>query len=156
MTRNRDEGHELTGKQLATAGKVSYDNDAGTYGAPVRRGVGAKSITYPDVVNPETGENFDFVPGTHPYYPPDHIMAGKGCKTGRKIDDIDRLVETYKPFDADADGWSKEKARYEAYDKYGEIRIVEIHWYRHENVGRVEEKPKTDRFGHIYVDEWVR
>lgn len=130
-------------------------NDNGFYGAPIRRGVGAKSISYPDVINPETGENFDFVPGTRPYYPPDHIMAGKGCRTGRKIDDIDRLVETYKLFEADAAGWSKEKARYQAYDQYGEIRTVEIHWYRHENIGRVEEKAKTDRLGHVYVDEWV-
>lgn len=143
-------------QKVASNDKISYNESAGFYGDPIRRGVGAKSITYPDVLNPETGENFDFVPGTRPYYPSDHIMAGKGCKTGREIDDIDRLVETYKLFEADAAGWSKEKARYEAYDQYGEIRTVEIHWYRHDNVGRVEEKAKTDRFGHVYVDEWVK
>lgn len=152
--RKRETYTEWLQKSLENNREERY-NDNGFYGDPIRKGVGAKSISYPEVVNPETGKNFDFVPGTRPYYPPDHIMAGKGCRSGRKIDDIDRLVETYKQFEADASGWSKEKARYQAYDQYGEIRTVEIHWYRHENIGRVEEKAKTDRLGHIYVDEWV-
>ena len=78
-------------------------------------------------------------------------MAGKGCKTGRKIDDIDRLVSTYK---CSAEGWSKEKGRYLVYDEYGEEREVELHWYRHADVGSVEYKIKINTEGHIYVDEW--
>ena len=66
------------------------------------------------------------MPVLGPGYPPDHTMAGGGCKTGREIDEIDRLVEEYK---CDAKGWQKKKAVFEVYDDYGEIRQVELHWY---------------------------
>ena len=89
-------------------------------------------------------------------YPPDTIMAGKGCKTGRKIDDIDRLVEEYKDYGANAEGWSKRKARYQVYDEYEEIREIEIHYYQHEKVGKCEDKIKTDEFGNYFVDEWEK
>lgn len=112
--------------------------------------VGAKSPSYPTVNYPETDTPLDFVYGTKPIYSPDHTMAGKGCKTGRKIDDIDRLVDTYK---CDADGWQKEKAVYEVYDAYGEIRKVELHWYQHKDIGKIEYKVKT-KGGYVYIDEW--
>lgn len=91
------------------------------YGEPVLGGVGAKSSTYPIVYYPGTDVQVDFVVGSRPQFPPDHTMAGKNCKTHRQIDDIDRLVDTYN---CDAPNWQKEKAYYEVYDEYGEIRIV--------------------------------
>ena len=120
------------------------------YGEPVRLSVGAKSASYPTVYYPDTDIQVEFVDGTRPAYPPDHTMAGKGSKTHRQIDDIDRLVSTYN---APAQGWHKEKARYQVYDEFGEIRVVELHWYQHEEVGRVEYKVKT-KGGCVYVDEW--
>ncbi len=34
------------------------------------------------------------------------------------------------------------------------MREVELHWYQHENVGKVEYKVKLDDFDHVFVDEW--
>lgn len=127
------------------------DNSGKIYGEVIKSGVGAKSKSYPDVCYPYTGEQVQFVTGTRPQYPPDHTMAGKGCKTGRKIDDIDRLVNEYN---CSADEWQKEKARYQVYDEYGEIREVELHWYQHPDIGKVEHKLKM-KGGSPYVDEWI-
>ena len=44
--------------------------------------------------------------------------------------------------------------RYEVYDEYGEIRIIEVHFYKHPNVGRVEDKVKTQS-NTPFVDEWA-
>lgn len=110
------------------------------YSDKIIRSVGAKSSSYPTVYYPDSDIQVEFVEGTRPIYPPDHTMAGKGCKTGRQIDDIDRLVNEYQ---CDAENWQKEKARYEVYDEYGEIRFVELHWYRHPDIGNVEYKVKT-------------
>ncbi len=120
------------------------------YGEKIIKSIGAKSPTYPTVYYPDTETLVEFVPGTRPVYPPDHTMAGKGCKTGREIDDIERLVDEYK---CDAKGWQKEKAVFEVYDDYGEIRQVELHWYQHSDIGKVEYKVKT-KGGYVYVDEW--
>ena len=129
---------------------TSEANNGTIYGDKIARSVGAKSPTYPNVNYPETNIPLEFVFGTRPVYPSDHTMAGKGCKTGRKIDDIQRLVDTYN---CEATGWQKEKAIYEVYDDSGEIRKVELHWYQHEDIGKVEYKVKT-KGGYVYIDEW--
>ncbi len=115
---------------------LTQNGEGGIMGiGKIIKSVGAKSSTYPMVNYPDTDIPVEFVQGTYPIYPPDHTMAGKGCKSGRKIDDIERLVNTYK---CDANGWHKEKAVYEAYDEYGEIRKIELHWYQHEDIKNVE------------------
>ncbi len=106
----------------------------------------------PKVNLEEFGLTFD--EKARPEYPPDYIMAGKDCKTGRRIDDIKRLVEEYKGFHADARNWSKQKARYEVVDEYGQIRQIEVHWYYHPNVGKCEDKIKFDEHGNYFVDLW--
>ena len=50
-----------------------------------------RSLTYPD-----TGETIEFVEHSRPYVPTDHTMGGYNSKTGRKIDEIERLTEEYK------------------------------------------------------------
>ena len=108
------------------------------------------SVTYPNTDIP-----LRYVPNTRPYYPPDRVMAGFGSKSGRKIDDIDRLRKKYKKNGAEVNPkkWKKEKAQFEVYDLDGNIRTVEIHWYSHEDIGRVEFKRKYNG-GRFYVDEW--
>ena len=136
--------------KIATQGIDKSTKSGIIYGDKVIKSVGAKSPTYPIVNYPNTDIPLEFVSGTRPVYPPDHTMAGKGCKTGRQIDDIDRLVEEYH---CSASEWKKEKARYDVYDEYGEIRQVELHWYQHSDIGKVEYKVKT-KGGYVYVDEW--
>lgn len=118
--------------------------------APIHA-IGEASMRNPRVINPETGDIFEYVSGKVPEYPQDHTMAGYKCKTGRKIDDVDRLMHEYN---APIDKWQKEKARYWVYDTDSEERQIELHWYQHQDVGKVEYKVKLGPNGEVYVDEW--
>lgn len=120
------------------------------YGEKILRAVGGKSPSYPSVNNPLTGEPIKFVPGTHPIYPPDHTMAGKGCKTGRTIDELDYLDEWYQV--GSPEKWQKEKALYTVYDDYGNEAYVELHYYQHPEAGKVEFKVKL-REGRVYIEK---
>ncbi len=145
------EGRKYEPKNTVALQSIEEDIARELDGETIIKSVGAKSITYPNVEHPYTKQQLEFVAGTTPVYPPDHTMAGYRCKTGRKIDDIDRLVR--ENGGASAEKWQKEKARYQVYDEYGEIREVELHWYQHEEVGRIEYKVKT-KGGTMFVDEW--
>lgn len=116
------------------------ENDIITYekgkflGQPLRKGVGARSKNWPSVEDPFTGEPVQFVEGSRPEYPPDHLMAGRGSK--KRIRKIDQLVEDYG---GQPEEWKHEKAFYWVYDKYGEERQVSIHWFEAPGCGRQEE-----------------
>lgn len=135
---------------FAEKGGILKSSDGGFFGSPVSKGIGAKSANYPAVYYPGTDIPVKFVVGSRPFFPADHTMAGFGCKTGRQIDDIERLTEEYN---CDARRWRKEKAQYEVYDRAGNIRVIELHWYQHPEIGKVEYKIKL-KGGYVYVDEW--
>ena len=70
------------------------------------------------------------------------VIAGKGVR--RDIDDINRLVNTYKLSNGELsvkDDWQKVRGTAIVTDGVNELK-AEVHWYQCENIGKVEWKIK--------------
>jgi len=112
----------------------------------IGRSLGAKAKNY-RVYNPVTGDFVSLAANTYISQPKNHVMAGKG--RDRQIDCIDWLIDKHG---GNALEWTKEKGFGYIEDEYGELRLVELHWYQAPGIGKVEMKIKV-RDGRIYVDD---
>lgn len=135
-------GGRIPGKAVVKSGRNGIMKSVET----IHKSVGAKSKNY-DVRHP-SGEIVHLAEGTRIMQPKNHIMAGKG--RNRQIDCIDWLLEKYG---GDEANWTKEKGFGFVHDEYGDVRKVELHWYQHPSIGKVEMKIKAGPGGELYIDE---
>ena len=101
----------------------------------IGRSVGAKAMNY-DVLDPGTGEFFNFVEGSR--IQNSEVFAGKGTSHPLKEDVALGLSEQIggKP-----ENWQHVKG-IGTLDYYGEERVAEVHWFQEKTVGRHKFKVK--------------
>lgn len=146
LRRQREEYYKFSNAAGNAAKALDKASGSGIIEETIGRSLSAKAKNY-DVYNPQTGEIINLVEGSRITKPKNCIMAGKGRE--RKIDEIDFLVNKYG---GNPDEWQKVKGFGYVYDKYGEERKVELHWYEEPTVGKVQMKIKV-RNGEIYIDD---
>lgn len=101
----------------------------------IHKSVGAKVKNY-DVVDPSSGEIFNFAEGTRIQNA--EVFAGKGTRIPLHDGVAEGLAEQ---IGGKAEKWQHCKGN-AILDYYGEERLAEIHWFQEETVGKVKFKVK--------------
>lgn len=101
----------------------------------VGKTVGAKAQNY-DIVDPSTGEIFQFAEGTK--IQDSQAFAGKGCKKPLKKEVAEGLAEQ---IGGKLENWQHCKGN-GIIDYYGENRSAEVHWFQESSVGKHKFKIK--------------
>ncbi len=101
----------------------------------IGRSVGAKAKNY-DVLDPETGEFFNFFEGTKIQNV--QVFAGNGCKKQLNEEVANGLAEQ---IGGNASDWQHAKG-IGVLNVYGEDRKAEVHWFQEKTVGKHKFKVK--------------
>ena len=101
----------------------------------IGRSVGAKAKNYV-ILDPDTGELFNFVEGTKIQNA--QVFAGKGCKKSLKEEVANGLAEQIGGNPTD---WQHCKGN-GVIDYYNEERKAEVHWFQEQTVGKHKFKIK--------------
>ncbi len=101
----------------------------------ISKSVGAKAKNY-DILDPNTGEFFNFVEGTKIQNA--QAFAGKGCKKPLKEEVANGLADQ---IGGNASDWQHCKGN-GVIDYYNEERKAEVHWFQEKTVGKHKFKVK--------------
>lgn len=102
---------------------------------PIGKSIGAKAKNY-DILDPQTGEYFNFVEGTKIQNP--KVFAGKGGTKPLNPEVADGLS---KQIGGKPENWQHLKG-IGVIDYYGEEVKAEVHWFQEESVGKHKFKVK--------------
>lgn len=102
---------------------------------PIGKSIGAKAKNY-DILDPQTGEYFNFVEGTKIQNP--KVFAGKGGTKPLNLEVADGLS---KQIGGKPENWQHLKG-IGVIDYYGEEVKAEVHWFQEESVGKHKFKVK--------------
>lgn len=102
---------------------------------PIEKSIGAKAKNY-DILDPQTGEYFNFVEGTKIQNP--KVFAGKGGTKPLNPEVADGLS---KQIGGKPENWQHLKG-IGVIDYYGEEVKAEVHWFQEESVGKHKFKVK--------------
>ena len=131
----QDKAEETAEKLDETVAKSDESGIMKVQDIVIGRSVGAKAKNYV-ILDPDTGELFNFVEGTKIQNA--QVFAGKGCKKSLKEEVANGLAEQIGGNPTD---WQHCKGN-GVIDYYNEERKAEVHWFQEQTVGKHKFKIK--------------